>query len=693
MAISVLVAIPNACADPPPSERATSPDQVEITGSRPLDLPQLTQPIAQTPQTIKVIPREIIELKGLSDVRDVLRLDPSVAPHADEDNAQGTNVQIRGFSARSDLYLDGQLDPGSYYRDPFFLEAVEVLKGPSSVIFGRGSTGGAVEQVSKRPQKSAFATGQASVGDDGLARLTVDINRPLSADVGFRLNAMAHKSDIAGRDFGGTSRAGIAPTLQIGMGEPTQVVVSYLHQAQWDRPDYGVPWIDIAADAKSRPAKVSWGNFYGFKTDFSDLTADIGTVTFEHSFDSNLSFHNQLRYAAYDRKFRATDPVINPLISASTPLSSVNVSRTMRGGSSHESFLEDQADLTNRSQVFGLANTLVVGASAGRQTASPIILRFSGVPAANLIAPDENQAFVGVASLRSVVHAKAETEAAFAADTLELGGGWQLQGSARYDRFAIDYRNDIPTTVTFKHVDERPSWRGAVLYQPEPALNLYAMYGTSFDPSASNLSLSASTADLAPERSHTAEAGAKWNPNSNLIVSGAVFDTRKVNAREVSPTDPTVTILAGTVRVRGLEAEAQGRITPNWIVFSGYTYLDAAIVSSPNRDVGQRPQNTPRHSFRLFTAYDVTPKLTVGGEADYTSSRVPSSFPDANGQRQEVPGYWSAALLARYRIADHVRVQLNVDNLFDEHFYDGLDDNHVNVGAGRSIHLTLALQR
>src|SRR5262249_37287861 len=153
---------------PDKSEEGAAPaDTVVVVGMRTLDLPLLTQPVAETPQSVTVIPKEIIDLRGLNDLRDVLRMDPSVSAHADEDNAQGTVVQIRGFSARSDLYLDGQLDPGSYYRDPFFLESVEVLSGPSSVLFGRGSTGGAINQVGKKPLRDPLAAASVSAGHDG----------------------------------------------------------------------------------------------------------------------------------------------------------------------------------------------------------------------------------------------------------------------------------------------------------------------------------------------------------------------------------------------------------------------------------------------------------------------------------------------------------------------------------------------
>jgi catecholate siderophore receptor len=219
------------------------------------------------------------------------------------------------------------------------------------------------------------------------------------------------------------------------------------------------------------------------------------------------------------------------------------------------------------------------------------------------------------------------------------------------------------------------------------------MYGTSFDPSAEALSLSASTADLAPERSHTVETGVKWDPNSYLLLSGAMFRTVMSNLREPSPADPTIQILAGTARSQGIELQAQGYMTRAWLVLAGFTYLDASILSSPNGDRGSALQNAPRDNLRLFSTYDLSGKLTLGGGVDYTSTRVPGTVVDANGFRQEVPGYWSASALARYKIASRINLQLNIDNIANKRFYDGIDNNHVNVSAGRTARLSFIVQK
>jgi catecholate siderophore receptor len=671
-------------------------DNVLVTGARTSELRLLNQPVIDTPQTITTIPEEIIQLQADTDLREVLRNDPSVSAHADEDNAQGTNVTIRGFSARYDMYLDGQLDIGPYYRDPFNLEAVEVLTGPSSVLFGRGSTGGAIAQVSKKPQLADFADGAASAATDGLKRITADGNALLSEDHGaaFRIGVMAQESGIAGRDVVGTRRIGVAPSLAFGINSATQLTLSDFYQQQWDKPDYGVPWIDIGRPGIdiSHPAQVPPDNFYGLRSDFSDVTVNILTGSVRsHIGDAVLQ--DQLRYAIYKQSYREMEPGVGPIIAPGTPLSTLTVTRTGRGGHVSQTVLDDQLTLTTSFRTLGLMHCAVFGLEASRQGSNPTVLKLTGIPGTNLADPDENQAFSGSSKPSSVVRFVANTQAAFATDTVALGEHWELNAAGRWDRFDADYRNQVPAPVRLQHTDTKPSYRGALIYKPQEDVSAYAMYGTSFDPSAEGLSLSASTADLAPENSHTIETGLKWDPNTHLLLSAALFKTVMNSLREPSPTDPALQILAGTARSQGIELQAQGYLTSSWLALAGFTYMDASIVNSPNGDRGSQLQNAPRENLRLFSAYDVTDKLTVGGSVGYTSTRVPGTVVDGNGFRQQVPGYWTASALARYKVASRVNIQLNVNNIAARRYYDGLDDNHVNVGAGRSVVLSLIIDK
>ncbi len=667
---------------------------VVVTAPRKVALPLLTEPVTETPQTITLITEQMIQLGGQTDLRDVLRLDPSVSQHADEDSGQGTNVQIRGFSARFDLYRDGQLDLGQYYRDPFDLQTVEVLAGPSSVLFGRGSTGGAVNDVSKTPTLEPHTAAALSVGDDDLARLTADLDAHLSSTAALRIDGMAHYSGTAGRDQVYTGRAGVSPVIAFGLGAPTEVTIGLMHQSQWGRPDYGVPWIDIGQPGDvSHPAAVPWGNYYGFKDDYARASADIATIAVKHDLAPGWTFSDQARYAWYSRSFRATEPGVGPIVAPGTPLDEVTVTRTVRGLTSTESFLEDQADVSGRFKLWGLTHKLVIGAEVGRQTSDPTTNSYSGVPGTNLISPDETQLFSGTAKIKSQVNFTADTAGGYVGETIEYGRLFEAEGVARIDRFDATYHNAVPSPVTLREDDVEPSFRAAFVYKPAPAGRIYVMWGTSFDPSAEGLSLSATTADLAPERNHTVEVGVKWDVHRSLLLSAAVFRTVQDNYREPSPTDPSLETIAGTARSQGVELLAQGRITQRWLVLAGYTYLDAKIISSPNDDVGRPLQDAPQDSVRLFSAYDVTNRLTLGGGLIYLSSRVPSSTADPNGFWQEVPGYTTISALARYQLRPDLSLQLNVDNLLDAHYYDGLDDNHVVPGAGRSVHLTLAFWR
>ncbi|HJW40674.1 MAG TPA: TonB-dependent receptor, partial [Rhizomicrobium sp.] len=602
------------------ASRPAAVETVVVTGMRVLPYAKLTEPILKTPQSISVVPAAIMQEQAAYDLRDVLRNDPNVSLHADEDSGQGDNITIRGFSARFDTYLDGMLDVGSYYRDGFDLQEVDVLTGPSSVLFGRGSTGGVIQQISKTPGLDPFYDASAIGSTDGTVRLAVDVNQPLSDTAALRLNALSYQGGIADRDIAHYDRIGVAPSLTIGIGTPTRLTLSFLHQSEWDVPDYGVPWIDLAGETVSQPAHVPHADFYGFTSDRAYDTVDIGTATAVHDFDSALSLRDQLRYGHYQRAYQATDPTIAAVIPAGTPLSAISVTRTMRGGFSTETTLDDQFDLTAHFAALGLDHTVVTGLEASRMTSDPTVLKFAGVPSTNLIDPDPFQPFAGTTSLKSVVRASVETLAAYAVDTMKIDR-WAFTAAARLDDFNASFRNAIPAPLFLHHADLMPSYKIAAVYSLTPDASLYAVYGTSFDPSAEAVSLSGATAGLAPERSHTLEAGGKWNATEGLLVSAALFRTIMTNLREPDPLDPTVDVLEGTAQAEGLEIQAQGRVTEEWAVLAGYTYLDARILSSPNPDAGSRLQNAPRHSVKLWSTYDLPFRLTIGAGMNYQSSR------------------------------------------------------------------------
>jgi catecholate siderophore receptor len=302
-------ALAQTTGEPDASQRQTITvigDRHDYKAEQP-SISKLTEPLLDTPQSITTVSKQLIDDRGAATLNDALRNVPGISLGAGEFSWQGTNLTLRGFNARNDIYLDGMRDFGSYYRDPFDLDEVQVLEGPSSILFGRGSTGGVVNQVSKAPTMTPILSATLSAGTDETRRLTADIDQPLPElgdGVAARLALMGHDQMVAGRDVGEYARYGFAPSLAFGLGTPARVTLSYFHQTENDTPDYGIPWF------AGSPAPVARNNFYGFKSDYLNTNADVLTAKVEHNFSDSVQIRSQLRYADYTRDFRISEPIV-----------------------------------------------------------------------------------------------------------------------------------------------------------------------------------------------------------------------------------------------------------------------------------------------------------------------------------------------------------------------------------------------
>ena len=658
-------------------------------------LPKLTEPLRDTPQSITVVPRQVMDDRNVTTLRDTLRMTSGISIAAGEASSQGDNLTIRGFTARNDFYLDGMRDFGSYYRDPFNYERVEVLKGPSSILFGRGSTGGVVNQVEKTPTLDKFVAGSVTLGTDDTKRVTGDVNQPLGAlgsGTAFRLNVMGHDSGVADRDVAENRRFGFAPSLAFGIGTPTRLNLSYYHISERDIPDYGVPWLDIKGTSNQAnvgfPAAVPRHDYYGFQNgNFLDTDADIGTIKLEHDLSDAVTLRDQLRYAYYTRNVRVTEPQVAGILAPGVLLSGLTVTRNEIATRSIESFFQNQSDATLKFATGFVEHTLVTGIEVTRETSDPTRTTFTGVPSTGLLAPTPDQPFAGTPAPSSRVSTTADSQAFYLLDTLKLDPQWSLIGGMRWDRFAADYSQTIAPASAFTRVDEMPSWRAALVYKPVPIGSLYAAAGTSFNPSAEALALSAGTANLPPETTKSYEVGTKWDLlGEDLSVHGALFRLEKANAREPSP-NPAFSgqmVLAGDAEVNGFEIETTGRLTERWQVFAGYTYLDSALVSGPPTvATGQPLANAPKSTIATWTTYQLPWwNLQVGGGLNYVSSRLASNTYDANGFLHRAPDYYTINVMAKYPVTEQVSLQLNIDNLTDQYYYDAIHPAHIVPGAG-----------
>ena len=696
-------------------------ETVNVTAQR-TSLDKLTEKVLNTPQSIDVVPLSVIQEQGTASLRDALKNVPGITLNAGEGGAHGDTVNLRGFSASDDFFLDGLRDTGFYDRDSFNDQAVEVYKGPASTLFGRGSTGGVVNQVSKMPELYPVTDANLTAGSNAELRGTADFNRMLSDTSAVRVNAMDESAHVAGRDFVRNRLWGVAPSVAFGIGEPTSFTLSYYHEHEDNVPDFGIPFL------YGKPAPVARDSYYGLPSDDRwKADVDIVTGTFTHDFGGDLSITDKARFgnyrfespmtaphygdancyagsapfagapvctgAAHEVPVTPTDPLF-PI--AGMPLDQIYVQRDRPSANGLTKTLMNETDLTWKFATGPFAHTLVAGVEYDREEAD--LVRFANqdddIVATPLLHPDPHEAFPGhQTTVRSRPDTVGNTLGGYLVDTIALAPQWNLVAAVREDRFNAAYREPV-SGAHFDHTDWIVTPRAALVFKPSDGQSYYFSYGTSFNPSAENLSLSTRTADLGPEKDRTFELGAKQQWLGGMLsVTGALFDTEMTNARIADPLNPSLQALAGDLHVRGAELGVAGNITENWEVLAGYTYLDGSSEGLFGAGVKGPISNTAHDQANLWSVYDFDGGWKIGGGVNYLGRRA--AFKDASGVAH-APGYVTFDAMVSYPVNDNITLQLNGTNLFDKYYfanvyYTSAAENHAVPGPGRTVSLTVAV--
>lgn len=674
---------------------ATPMDEVVVTAERETPFkpeqvasPRYPQPLLDTPRTVTVVPQEVIEAQNATTIQQALRNVPGISMQAGEGGGgnPGDNLSIRGFNAGNDFFVDGVRDLGNYSRDPFNYEQIEVVKGPGSTDFGRGSTGGSINLVTKTPKSEAFYNAAATVGTDNLYRGTLDLNQPLNVWNGaLRLNLVGQSNDVPGRDHVEQERWGIAPSLTFGLGTDTVTTLSWLHLEQDNISDYGIPFVpathNILRSYRDEIAPVSYDNWYGLANrDYEDITTDIVTGEVRHAVNDNFDIRGLLRYGRTHRDSIITAP---RFVSDDT----TDIRRTdWKSRDQVDEIFAAVLDANIRFDTGSLGHTVVTGVDYTQENSD---LRGrttnNGGPDTDLYSPSAGSknfgSFFGDGNNLS---GEAETIGAFVYDTVELNEQWSINGGARYDH--LEYSSD-GADVDFSRTEDLLSWRAGVVYKPVDNGSIYAAYGTSFNPASETIVASGrSTADIGPEENRTFEVGTKWElMEERLGLTLAAFQIDKTNARTPGdgPNDPPL-VLDGEQRIRGIEFGATGQITDNFRVFGGYTFLDSEILSANDDTEGNELPHVPAHTFSLWSELDITEKLTLGAGARYVGSRYNST-----ANTREADGYVLFDAALSYAFTDQLSAHLNVYNIGDERYLDSLSGGHAIPGAGRSASVTL----
>lgn len=681
----------------PPTPATTEMPEVLVTGEKGgynrenVSSKKYTTPIRNIPQTITVIPNEVMQDQGASSLRQVLRNVPGISMQAGEGGVPaGDNLAIRGFNARTDFFLDGMRDIGGYTRDSFNLETVEVAKGPSSTTAGRGSTGGSINQVSKWPEMYPEYNASVGMGTDNYRRATVDVNQPINEKEGtaVRVNAMWHENDAPRREAVANKRWGFAPSIAFGLGTPTRLTLGYYHLSQDNTPDYGIPFVPEANTAlpgfQGRPAPVDLANFYGLtERDFEKTNADILTAKIEHDFNDSLSIENITRSGSETRDSVVTAP---RFVSNST----TTINRQVQSRDQDDDILANQTNLTAKFQTGPIGHDVVLGTEFSREKQ----LNFARTAATNTTPLEDPNPYTPIApGLRRTGtrnEAVAESQSLYLFDTFKLGRHVDIPVGARWESFGVRFTSATPNanSVRFERTDKMLSWKAGIVVKPTDAGSIYAGYGTSFNPSTEGLTsgFTAPLALLEPEKSKSMEVGTKWDIfRRRLAASLAFFRTDKTNGRTpgINAGDPP-TVLQGKQRVDGVELGASGNVTDHWQLFAGATFMESEIRSSNTAgETGKEITNTPKSSYSIWSTYQFPTSIQLGAGANYISKRFAN-----NTNTREVGSYVTVDGMASYAMNDRVTLRLNVYNMFDEEYYDSLGGGHLIPGAGRSATVT-----
>ncbi|MGZ5051944.1 MAG: TonB-dependent receptor [Methylobacter sp.] len=648
------------------------------------------------PQSVSVVKEELVKSQNAFNMRDALKNVSGLTIAAGEGGRTGDSITLRGFSANSDTYLDGVKENGQYVRDTFFMDRVEVLKGASSVLFGRGSTGGVINPIAKKPLKDkTFAEADFTYGNYDFKRTTLDAGTKLNDSIAVRLNGL-YQDAGSFRDYNHTNRWGIAPSVRFDISKDTDVTLHYLHQEEDSVYDYGVPMVN------GKPAAVPVNQFYGFKDDLlQTYNTSVVTAIVNHRFNSNFSVRNTSRYGDYERDYRTL--LFSGGATGTGAAASIARTQALRTSPQHNYY--NQTDFTYKKPLFGFNNTLLFGAEVGWEDYTFRSKNSTGVTSVSIYNPNSAATvgagrandFSGVLATDRLTNT--ETVAGYVLDQLELTPEWKLLAGARYDVFQARQDDRLANSGDFERTDRQWNPRAGLVWQPKNWQSYYFSYGTSFNPSAETFSLATNTANLKPEQNQNLEVGTKIDLfDGRLSATGALFRLEKTNVRTTDPADPTRNILAGEQRTDGFEFGLAGELLPNWNLSATYAYLVAEVLESTTTAVGtvsgqtkslkgKRSVNVPENSGVVWTSYNITPQWEVGGGVFMASSR----FTDAVNE-VTLPGYARLDATVAYHPTKYLDIQANAFNLLDKVYYESGQTNTALPGVPLSGQLTVRVK-
>ena len=700
-------------------ERAEAPEGKDALRATTTRIGKGQQALRDIPQSVTVVTEKLVDDRNLDTLKDVLHNTAGVTFQAAEGGEE--DIRLRGFSLATtgDIFVDGLRDPAFYERDTFNSDRIELLRGSASMLFGRGSTGGAVNQVSKQPRAIDEGELSTTLGSHNYRRVTGDFNLQTGENAALRITAMSTQAD---NNSAGSSidKKGIAATYRFGIGTADEFSAGMYDLENANGVNYGIPWIkpgpNSAVSTTTLVNSIDPSAYYGLASDYNNGSARYLSASHTHRFQDDSELKTSIRQGHYERDQRAsairfcgqltdrTTGVIspNPLCPAVTTTSLVTLSPATiltRGNNPKIQKLDTlylQSDYSHKFAALGYQHELLAGFDLADESKKVYGASAVTKPTSTLGAPDDGLSINE--SLRSLSLAsafQANNLGVYAQDMVQVAPHWKVLAGLRYDSMKGTFDNvsaagDI--TSTYRQTIADWSQRVGVLYQPTELSSYHFSYGTSFNTSADTYSYSALSANTDPEQSRNIEIGAKLDSSDKRFTTRvALFHSTKFNERNTDPDSAaTAMLLSGKRHTAGFEIDTTGRLTDKWEVYGSYMWMPVAAIdiaaptAQAGEQQGERPSLTPVHSGTVWTTYQLTPQLRVGTGINFRSEQAPPRNPG-----WLAPGFATLDLMGEYKMNERYTVKANLSNIANKLYADSLYTGHYVPGAGRNAQVTL----
>lgn len=691
-----------------------------------------TQELRDIPQSVTVMTERLLDDAKLDTLRQALHYTAGITFAATE-NGTDQDIRMRGFpvATTGDLLIDGMKDPSQYDRDSFNFDRIEVMRGSASMLFGRGSTGGVINQVNKKPALYGTSELVTTLGTGGNLRLTGDIHQRLGEDAALRLNAMVQEADNHGAKV---SKVGFAPTLGWGLGTRDEFTVGLFH-LNVDN----VPMASLRYLAGSVASQIPAGHFYGTASDYLRGTATYGTASWQHRFADGGVLKTQVRSGTYDRATwgttagycgvaltaNATCPAGTPALTAAALSSSTALTRSGLSPRSDRitgSYL--QTEYSRKFNALGLRHELLAGVdwsheAADRFTAYGTVGTNYNKGGTAVGTPDDGRVTAAVPTYRQSSDYAGSSIGAYAQDLVALTPEWKLLAGLRYDRvratmhsfsFANNTTATTPSATSTAELSYPGLWsrRFGVLWQPGPFQSVHLSYGTSFNTSADTYQYTTQqTASVGAEKSRNLELGAKldWLDGA-LSTRAAVYRSEKYNERTTdSDFAGSFPVLSGKRHTQGVELDVVGKLTPAVEIYLSFSHVFKAVIDQVGSAVipatntgytsyiGAPVGLTPRNTGAIWASWQFTPQWRIaGGVRGASENRPLIGGTAAASKTARAPGYVAADAMLEYTVSADMSLQLNAVNLGDKVYGDQLYPGFYTPGEGRSLKATVAVK-